>query len=189
MADPAQSSAERRHTPRFACGGRARIASLPLEGSVVLGKLLDLSLGGCCIETPQPLHPGAEAEVLIQVNDRSFRALGQLKAIRGRLAGMQFRYLTEAGNQDLRNVLAEVAKLHAAVSALRSARRRQDGKLLLGSQEDELPGVSLTKQFPVLRTILASPPSTRHIIEVESDRAGLDPSLVETGLVFIDLFV
>lgn len=149
----------------------------------------NLSLGGCCIETPQPLRPGAEAEVLIQVNDCSFRALGQLKGIRGRLAGMQFRYLTEAGNQALRNVLAEVAKLHVAVSALRSARRRQDGKLLLESGEDQLPGVSLTKQFPILRTILASQPTTGQVIETESERSRLEPSPAETCLVSLDIFV
>jgi hypothetical protein len=127
-----------------------RVASLPLEGAVLPGKIIDLSLGGCCIETAQPLPPGAPAEIVIRVNNSSFRALGQIKAIRGRSAGMQFLRLTDAGKRVLRDVLAEVAKFHVPVSALRRARNRQNADLVLESADEEVQKRTGKAQSPIL---------------------------------------
>src|SRR5215471_8490953 len=125
MAGPSDRSSERRLSPRFACTGRARIVVLPGGGLFRPGKLRDLSLGGCCIEGPLQLDSGTRAELVIEVNAFNFRALGLVKEIRGRAAGLEFLQLTEAGNRALKEILADAAKFHAAVSALRFARGRQ----------------------------------------------------------------
>ena len=163
---------------------------MPQEGLVLPGKLLDLSLGGCCIETVQPLQPESRAEVLVQINDCSFRALSQIKAMRGRSAGMQFVQLTDSGNRLLREILTEVAKLHAAVSTLRGTRRRQDPELWRQIREDDLEEVDLRKQFPILGTMVVS-----QLAPMEAAApADHEPSpVVSPGpglcLVSIDLFI
>ena len=123
---------------------------LPLEGDVVRGKLLDLSLGGCCIETGQPLTPGARTEIVLRVNDASFRAISHIVSTRGRLAGLQFTRLTDGGNRMLQELVSEVEKFHAAMSVLRAERRIQGSELFL--DEEQVP--DLRKQFPILRRVV-----------------------------------
>ena len=186
MPESPPKTGERRQTPRFACGGRVRIASLPLEGDALRGRLLDLSLGGCCVESVQPLEPGTRTEVLLQVNDASFRALTQVVATRGHLAGLQFVRLTDAGNRMLRDLVAEVAKFHAAVSALRGARRLQDPELFL--DEEQVP--DLKRQFPILsRFVTVQPEEKDRLVLPDREPSRLITPSKKICVVSIDLFV
>jgi hypothetical protein len=144
---------ERRQSPRFACGGKAKILSLPLDGVRLDARLLDLSLGGCCVESQQPFSLFEKAEIVLHTNTASFRALAQIKASRGNSIGMQFVRLTETGNELLRQVLADAAKFHIAVSILRGARNRQSVELI-SEVSPEIKQVSLRDEFPVFRAML-----------------------------------
>jgi hypothetical protein len=90
---------DRRRSPRFICGGLAKILCLPSDGIYLAGKVRDLSMNGCGIETVSPLECGARAEILLQVSDTSFRAIGQVKAVRGPGGiGMEFIQLSSGGH-------------------------------------------------------------------------------------------
>jgi hypothetical protein len=92
---------DRRRSARFICGGFAKISRLPADGIFVPGRIRDLSLHGCCVDTPVPIDCGTRAEIVVRVNAASFRAVGEVKAIRGRsVAGLEFVHLT-AGGKDL----------------------------------------------------------------------------------------
>ncbi len=77
---PAEGKDERRRTPRFSCGGEARIYSLPSNGVHVPGRLRNLSLGGACLDTSHAFDMGARTEILVSVNAASFRTLGLVRA-------------------------------------------------------------------------------------------------------------
>jgi hypothetical protein len=81
-------------------------------------------------------HASSRAELLVGANDCWFRTMGHLKWD-GRLA---IRAVTEAGHQVLRDLLAEVAKLHVAVSTLLGVHRRQDTELVRNQARLACPG-------------------------------------------------
>src|SRR3989442_15409493 len=71
---------DRRRSPRFSCGGLGKILCLPSDGSYLAGKVRDLSLNGCGIETVSSLECGGRGEILVEGKDTCFRAIGQVKA-------------------------------------------------------------------------------------------------------------
>src|SRR5205085_6645370 len=77
VSDEISKNADRRRSPRFLCGGQARLARLPSGDELLSGKLRDLSLKGCAIETASVVECGVRTELLIHVNASSFRAIGQ----------------------------------------------------------------------------------------------------------------
>ena len=58
---------ERRRAPRFNCGGYVEINWLPSNGIYVPGKVRDLSLHGCCIDTKALIECGMLAEIVVRV--------------------------------------------------------------------------------------------------------------------------
>jgi len=78
----AMQEGERRRDPRFNCGGLTQIICLPSDGIFLPGTIRDLSLGGCGVLTTRPLICGTLAEILVRVEASSFRALGQIRAVR-----------------------------------------------------------------------------------------------------------
>ena len=83
MAKNTNGDDVRPRNPRFRCGGVAKISLLPSNGLFLSGKILDLSLGGCCVDTPVPIECGARAEIVVHVNSSSFRAVGEVRGIPG----------------------------------------------------------------------------------------------------------
>jgi len=131
MAVRPDAEDDRRRSPRFSCGGYAKIDCLPSKGIFVPGKILDLSLDGCCIDTPLPMDCGARAEIVVRVNTATFRALGEVREIRGQSrAGMEFVRLSAGGKGVLADLIAELAKLQAAMNQLRSTRCEMDAETL-----------------------------------------------------------
>ena len=119
-ADKDRADNDRRRSTRFTCGGDAKISRLPSDGIFLPGKILDLSLGGCCVDTTLPIDCGVRAEIVARVNAASFRAVGEVRAIRGRSgAGVEFVHLSTGGKDMLADLVAELARLQAVMNKLR----------------------------------------------------------------------
>src|ERR1700675_3887283 len=124
MAENTNGDDVRPRNPRFNCGGVAQISLLPSNGIFLPGKIRDLSLGGCCVDTPVPIECGARAEIVVHVNSASFRAVGEVRGIRGNSeAGIEFVYLSRGGKDLLADLVAELARLQAVINQLKAARR------------------------------------------------------------------
>ena len=155
-ADAARADNDRRRSTRFTCGGDAKISLLPSDGIFLPGKILDLSLGGCCVDTTLSIHCGVRAEIVVRVNAASFRAVGEVRAIRGRSgAGVEFVHLSTGGKDLLEDLVAELARLQEVMNKLRSARRETDTESFRRQLEDgRLQAAMLSERFPFLGTIL-----------------------------------
>jgi hypothetical protein len=120
---------DRRRSPRISCGGLAKIISLPSNGLTVPGKVLNLSLGGCGIETDFPLKSDTRAEILLQVNGSSFRAVCQMRALRTpRGIGLEFLHLSALGQDMLKELIRELARQRVIASTLKTGRHKPDPK-------------------------------------------------------------
>lgn len=77
-----QQEREQRRHPRFACEGHAEV-SLPHGGLLFRGRILNLSMNGCYIETALlNLERGTQVEVYFVTNQLQFRVLGNIAALR-----------------------------------------------------------------------------------------------------------
>jgi hypothetical protein len=142
---------DRRRSPRFSCGGLARILCLPSDGIYLAGRVRDLSLNGCGIENISTLECGARAEILVRVSDASFRAIGQVKAGRGAGGiGMEFIQLSAGGQDKLMELLCELARQQAIATTLRAARREP------GPEQVYEVRAALKESRPMLGRIVAS---------------------------------
>lgn len=168
---------ERRRSPRFSSAGLAKIICLPSEGVEVAGRLRDLSLNGCGIETDSPLECGVRTEILVQASTASFRAIGEVKAVRvpGGI-GLEFLHLSCRGRDMLAELLRELARKHAIASTLRASRQEPE-------QWDVARSKLLRASLPVFGRIMASQ---------TKDSAPLDDTGLireeELSVVPIDLF-
>jgi len=104
--------ADRRRVPRYSCSGHAQIASFPLNGRLLSGRICDLGLGGCCIEnieTTFPLDLGAQTEILVKVNSWFFRAMAHVKAVRDRSGiSVEFMRMSTGGYGMLTDLIADL---------------------------------------------------------------------------------
>jgi len=147
---------DRRRSPRFKCGGEAKISRLPSDGIFVLGKIFDLSLGGCCIDTTLPIDFGARTEMVVCVNAASFRAVGEVRAIRsGFGAGIEFVHLSAGGKHTLADLVTELARLQAAMNKLKAARCEINAESFRKQlEEGKLQTAMLSERFSLLGAIL-----------------------------------
>jgi hypothetical protein len=90
------------------------------------------------------------------VNATSFRAVGEVRAIRGRSgAGIEFVHLSTGGKDMLADLVGDLAKVQALMNRLKSERREMDAKLLRRElEEGSLRSMRLSERFPFLSTIL-----------------------------------
>jgi len=163
MRGASTENSERRRSPRFSCGGQAKIICLPSDGTLLPGRIRDLSLGGCSVETVSPLGWGARAEVLVQINTSSFRALSQVRALHGPYGiGMQFLHLSPGGQDMLVELIRELARQNAIAGTLRAARREPDQ-----DRWDECRAALLQESSPMLGRIIVSENSAARPLAVE----------------------
>jgi hypothetical protein len=105
---------DRRRMPRYSCRGYAQIASFPLHGRLLRGRIRDLGLGGCCIEnieTTFPFDLGAQAEILVKVNSWFFRAMAHVKAVRERSGiSVEFMRMSTGGYGMLTDLIADLGR-------------------------------------------------------------------------------
>ena len=195
MAERNTAEEDRRHSPRFKCGGEAKISRLPSDGIFVPGKIFDLSLGGCCVDTTLPVDLGVRAEMVVRVNAASFRAVGEVRAIRGRSgAGIEFVHLSAGGKHMLADLVTELARLQAVMNKLNAAPREMDAAFFRKQLKDgKLQAAMLSERFPFLGTILPaknSGESARESSEpVQAASAGKDRIVEVQSLAFlVDLF-
>ncbi len=155
-ADNDRVDNDRRRSARFVCGGYAKISRLPSDGIFVPARIRDLSLHGCCVDATVPIDCGTRAEIVVRVNAASFRAVGEVKAIRGRsVAGMEFIHLTAGGKDLLADMVTDLAKLQAITNKLRDVRREIDAESFRRELEaGKRQAAMLNERFPWFGTIL-----------------------------------
>jgi hypothetical protein len=142
---------------RFLCGGRVRISRLPSNGISIPGTIRDLSLGGCWIDTAVPIESGARTEIVVHMNAASFRAIGEVREIRGNSGtGLEFVHLSTGGKDMLADVIAQMAKLQAIMDKLKSARDMDAESFKRELEEGQVQNVVLNERFPFLGTILGA---------------------------------
>ncbi len=194
--DENHAGEDRRRTPRFSCGGHAEINCLPSTGIIIPGTIRDLSLHGCRVETASPIACGARAEIVVHVNSASFRAVGEVRAIRGQSgAGVEFVALSAGGKDMLAGLIRDLARLQALLSKLKSARREMDTELFRKELEDaKIQASMLSERFPFLRTILPADQAGDHSAPDQAACAGNDrtkgahPAAAQPLIVAVDLF-
>jgi hypothetical protein len=93
---------------------------------------------------------GARAELILRVNSAIFRAVSQVRATRGRWAlGVQFLQLSLGGQEELRETVDRLARLHAHLNRMSAARQEEQKELLL--REIEREGLRrYLARFPIL---------------------------------------
>ena len=182
---------DRRRSTRFKCGGDAKISRLPSDGIFVPGKIFDLSLGGCCVDTTLPIDFGVRTEIVVRVNAASFRAVGEVRAIRGRSgAGIEFVHLSAGGKHMLADLVTELARLQAVMNKLNAARREMDAESFRRQLEiGKLQAGMLSERFPFLGTMLPAKSSGESSEPDQAASAGQDLIVEAQPLVIpVDLF-
>ena len=164
------SAEDRRRTARFICGGEARIVSLPSDGILVPGRVFDLSLGGCCLESAQPLPYGSRAEVLLRVRASSFRALGEVREVRnGSKICVEFLRMSSGGQDKLAELIIQLAAFHANMRRLRSDSGSKDIESVRQELERSLPRSLVRKHISLGGTHATVP--EEHVVELTRERS------------------
>jgi hypothetical protein len=110
------SRGERRGSARHELGDSAEIHLVKI-GSILRGRILDLSLGGCRIRTEERFHIGiyTRVETEFRLEGLPFRLGGVIQAIHDRnTVGIRFLDLSERKQQQVLNLIEEIAALRAA---------------------------------------------------------------------------
>lgn len=118
---------ERRARPRLRCKGVAEVIVFPLARHIP-GTLLDLSAGGCCIDTSSPLPPieNPAVEVVLTVNGFTLRLAGVVRNLRrDRRAGIEFIDVTQRKADQIQELVKDLL----ARSCAEASRQRRDATL------------------------------------------------------------
>lgn len=105
---------ERRRSPRLECSGNAnvRMLNLDTEDSIQFqGKILNLSLVGCCIETEEPtaLRVNDQLEVYFQLNGFPLLLMGIAKSIHSpQKIGIEFLEVSPRKQDQLKYILNDL---------------------------------------------------------------------------------
>lgn len=101
--------------------------SLPWEGALLWGRLCNLGLGGCYLETASPLERGTLAEIVLCVNAWSMRAIAQVRVVREHSGiGVEFVRMSAGAYRTLAELMEELERFRAVVRAPRAAGRDND---------------------------------------------------------------
>jgi c-di-GMP-binding flagellar brake protein YcgR len=118
QTDPRKT--DRRRVARYSCSGHAQITCLPLNGVLLRGRLRDLGLGGCrieSIETTSSFDLGARTEILVRVNSWFFRAMAHVRAVRGQAAiSVEFMRMSAGGYSMLAELIADTERSATDIS-------------------------------------------------------------------------
>ena len=110
-SDGQVNAKENREHPRYGCEGYAEVF-LPPGGLLFRGRILNLSLTGCYIETALlDLERGTQVEVYFVTNQLQFRVLGNVAALRRkRGAGIVFVNLSPRRALQIATLVSELAE-------------------------------------------------------------------------------
>jgi c-di-GMP-binding flagellar brake protein YcgR len=101
---------ERRQHTRYAVDAWAEV--MVKDGTMLFrGRVLDVSVGGCYIETEAKLKlaPGTPVEMVFRVNDRVFRCDASSRMIRTKGAGFLFSNLDAKLQRELEGLIRELS--------------------------------------------------------------------------------
>jgi hypothetical protein len=101
---------ERREHTRYAVDAWAEV--MVKDGTMLFrGRVLDVSVGGCYIETEAKLKlaPGTPVEMVFRVNDRVFRCDAGSRMIRTKGAGFLFSNLDAKSRMELEGLIRELS--------------------------------------------------------------------------------
>ena len=103
---------ERRRSPRYNCVGVAEIRSAQgATGEFLTGKIRNISMGGCNIETQSPLELGSQLAVTLQASLLRLRVIAEIRSVDtgGRYsARLEFVGMTAPDLQGLQKLIAEL---------------------------------------------------------------------------------
>jgi hypothetical protein len=108
VAEPGAHEDERRYSPRYECDGSAEIR-IPAQARLVHGRIVNLSLGGCYVDTNASLDVGSKVEIVLHVAGLAFRAAGEIKSVYGSAGvGIQFTGMSAGGRTRLKELIGEL---------------------------------------------------------------------------------
>ncbi len=105
---------DRRRSPRLECCGNAQLRMLDLESTRTVqfqGKILNLSLLGCCIETDSavPLRVLDRLEVYFQLNGMPILVMGITRAVHSQhRIGIEFQDVSPRKQEQIRFIMNEL---------------------------------------------------------------------------------
>ena len=102
---------ERRQHPRYAVDAWAEV--MVKDGTMLFrGRVLDVSVGGCYIETEAKLKlaPGTPVEMVFRVNDSVFRCEATSWTVRTRGAGFLFERIDARMRRELEGLVFELGE-------------------------------------------------------------------------------
>jgi len=102
---------ERRQHTRYAVDAWAEV--MVKDGTMLFrGRVLDVSIGGCYIETEARLRlaPGTPVEMVFRVGDRVFRCDAASRMIRTKGAGFLFSHLDAKLQMELEELIGELSR-------------------------------------------------------------------------------
>ena len=172
---------DRRRSPRFNCGGRAKIYCLPFDGDAIFsGTLRNLSSGGICLALGPPFEPGSLLEVVVEVNSASFRAGAVVRAQRDPSAtSLEFVQISARAKDVLEDVLVRLAKMQELNRRLRGSRIDATTERMLTKQ-----GKHRVVKFGEENRLAAEADT---VLAEEPEKAGKS-EVVEARVIEIDLF-
>lgn len=109
-----QTGRERRRHPRYSCDGDAEV-HLPHAGLRFQGRIQNLSVSGCYIETELNLERGTYVEVFFRLHQLRFRLAGNVVGVDKR-SGVRIAFLNVSGRrathiEELMRELAEKSEV------------------------------------------------------------------------------
>jgi c-di-GMP-binding flagellar brake protein YcgR len=102
---------DRRQHPRYVIDAWAEV--LVKDGTMLFrGRVLDVSAGGCYIETEARLKlaPGSVVEIIFRVNDTTFRCEANIRMVRPRGAGFLFSAMDGKTKSELDDLIDELER-------------------------------------------------------------------------------
>jgi c-di-GMP-binding flagellar brake protein YcgR len=103
---------DRRQHTRYAVDAWAEV--MVKDGTMLFrGRVLDLSVGGCYIETEARLRlaPGTPVEMIFRLNDDVFRCEATSRMVRARGAGFLFSTMDARTGMELERLISELSEL------------------------------------------------------------------------------
>jgi hypothetical protein len=102
---------ELRRAPRLQCSGVAGIQTLPACNKPCPATIINLSIGGCLMESERPLTLAKNeiVELIFCVNQMPFRVRGRVRAIRSEsVIGFQFPQVSDRVRRQLEDLVGEL---------------------------------------------------------------------------------
>lgn len=103
---------ERRAHPRLSCKGIAKFLILP-DGPNVTGNLVNLSLGGCCVDCGKEIQArlGTLLDVLLDASDLRVRLSGEIRRIENQQVGINFREMSPRKEGQIHFLIEELHEI------------------------------------------------------------------------------